>query len=84
MSKRIIIIEEDDGNNKLPYIGVSPSDGLYQHYDPCANCINNPLINPNASGTCCCALPDLYNKRYYNSMAGGGLTYTTSYTANTI
>lgn len=58
--RRVIIIE-DDGQ---PGIGVSPYNGLNDFYDPCANCNNNPKNNPNANGPCCCALPDLYNKRY--------------------
>lgn len=24
----------------------------------CMNCSNNPMNNPNASGVCCCSLPD--------------------------
>ena len=61
--KRIIIIE-DDGQ---PGINISSYQGLTdfnQAYDPCANCSQNPKNNPYASGVCCCALPDLYNKRY--------------------
>ena len=61
MARRIIIIE-DDGNTGL---GISPYQGLFDNgfnnqYDPCTNCSNNPKNNPNASGICCCALPDLY------------------------
>ena len=58
--RRVIIIE-DDGQ---PGIGISPYVGLNDFYDPCANCSNTIKNNPNASGICCCALPDLYNKRY--------------------
>ena len=33
-------------------------------YDnPCTRCMNNPMNNPHASGTCCCSLPDMYMKR---------------------
>lgn len=33
-------------------------------YKCCANCPNNPLNNPNASGICHCILPTLENVRY--------------------
>lgn len=33
-------------------------------YKCCANCPNNPLINPNASGFCNCILPTLESVRY--------------------
>lgn len=28
-------------------------------YECCKNCSNNPAVNPNASGICCCVLPYL-------------------------
>lgn len=33
-------------------------------YKCCANCPNNPLNNPNASGFCYCILPTLESVRY--------------------
>jgi len=49
--KRIII--EFDEDWQTPY-----------NSDPCEFCSNNPKNNPNASGICSCALPDLYRVRY--------------------
>ena len=37
---------------------------IKEYNDPCANCRNNPAVNPNASGVCNCTLPYLYNTRY--------------------
>ena len=81
MARRIIIIE-DDGNTNL---GVNQFQGLLDngfngYYDPCANCNNNPKNNPNASGFCCCALPDMYNHRYGPVTTPQIQTYTTSCT----
>lgn len=28
----------------------------------CQGCPNNPNVNPQASGICCCSLPSQYNK----------------------
>ena len=76
--RRIIIIE-DDGKTD---IGVDQYEGLYDYgvsqgcYDPCSNCSNNPKNNPNASGICCCALPDMYNKRYFSTFTTTCSTYT--------
>lgn len=75
MGRRIIIIE-DDGNTNL---GVSPYQGLFDnlnskfngYFDPCANCNNNP----NASGMCCCSLPDMNNIRYNVSNEPMKVTY---------
>ena len=79
--KRIIIIE-DDGQ---PGIGVSPYDGLNNnYYDPCENCSNNPKNNPNASGVCCCALPDLARSRSIPSSYQRQFDYYTTYSLNNI
>lgn len=36
---------------------------------PCKHCVNNPANNPNASGLCCCSLPDIWmnNPSAFNS-----------------
>ena len=52
---------EFDENWQAPYNLVQPQG----YYDPCEHCMNNPKSNPNASGVCSCALPDLYRVRYY-------------------
>ena len=53
MKKITIIVDDEDSfsGNILNNI----------YYNPCENCMNNPKNNPNASGICCCSLPDLYN-----------------------
>ena len=80
MKRKIIIIEEDDGQ---PGIGVSPYEGLLStdFYDvhPCTYCNNNPKNNPAASGICCCALPDMWNSRPH----GRKVPYTTSWATTT-
>lgn len=62
--KKITITVED--------INPVEPNWLYKHYiknytldynNPCANCRNNPVNNPNASGFCCCSLPSM-NIRY--------------------
>ena len=80
MARRIIIIEDDGETN----LGVNPYQGLLDnigdvnvYFDTCANCNNNPKNNPNASGVCCCALPDLYNKRYGSAPATPTVRYET-------
>jgi len=55
--KKITI--EFDENWQEPYNLVKP-----KKYDPCANCSNNPLNNPYASGFCNCVLPYLNNPIY--------------------
>lgn len=79
MARRIIIIE-DDGQ---PGIGINPYEGLFDggfvDDHPCTHCNNNPQNNPNASGVCCCALPDLWASK---PRTPNPITYTT-YTTNT-
>ena len=55
--ERIIINFDEDWQN--PYNFRKPRE-----YDPCEWCMNNPKNNPNASGICSCALPDLCRKIY--------------------
>lgn len=81
--RRIIIIETDDDS---PISLPKPDAGLYAHPeydDPCAGCSNNPMVNPNASGVCCCALPAMRNTRYTN---GGNIPFgqftTTTFTGS--
>lgn len=42
----------------------TPLETQSKNYDPCEFCQNNPKNNPNASGICSCALPDLCRKIY--------------------
>ena len=51
-----------DDEEKVPTLtgGISTLPYSYVHYDPCEHCSNNPKNNPNASGICCCCLPDMY------------------------
>lgn len=86
MAKRIIIIE-DDGQ---PGIGVNPYEGLFDNNIftdpmsgyPCATCLNNPQINPYASGFCNCTLPDMWMHNPNRPRIRNGMNYTT-YTTNT-
>ena len=78
MGRRIIIIE-DDGQ---PGIGVSPYEDLTDVH-PCTYCNNNPQNNPNASGVCCCALPDLWMTKPHRTTPSYYTTYTTSTFDNT-
>ena len=62
--KIIITIEDDEGT---PYVPVLPNSGWLEkpyYNDPCANCPNNPMNNPHATGFCNCALPALMNPIY--------------------
>ena len=83
--KRIIIIE-DDGQ---PGIGISPYEGLMDNrfamddVHPCTYCSNNPANNPNASGVCCCALPDLWMTKPRTKGLMRPYPYYTTYTTNT-
>ena len=48
----------------------APDDGwIYGGYNPCAHCPNNAMINPHASGACCCSLPETYRFGRYNGTA---------------
>lgn len=51
------IIEESFGNP------AGNNSALYD-FPCCANCINNPKNNPNATGICFCALPAMSQIRY--------------------
>lgn len=63
MARRIIIIEEDDNDFGI-IDGLSRQLGGWDCNDPCANCNNNPINNPNASGFCNCVLPYMTGTRY--------------------
>ena len=63
MKKITITIEEDEDKQMIPW--TWDNWGKQQGYvDPCANCSNNPINNPHASGMCNCALPALCNPIY--------------------
>lgn len=65
MKKIIITIEEEnDDAPRLPWNVTQPWDNSSKYYNPCENCPNNPLNNPNATGFCNCALPALCNPMY--------------------
>lgn len=61
MKKKIIVIEEIDDSPLTPWTW---DNWGRQYVDPCANCPNNPMNNPHASGVCNCALPALCNPIY--------------------
>lgn len=54
-----IIINVND-----PSIWNQSNQGINHPYNPCLNCINNPLNNPFATGICHCALPSMHNIIY--------------------
>lgn len=73
MAKRRITIEWDDDLSQTPL--QAPQFGEYGRFvpaltaptraeHPCTHCRNNPANNPNASGICSCALPDLWQTMY--------------------
>ena len=64
MKKKIIItIEEEDNDNSQLTPWTWDTWGS-RFIDPCANCPNNPMNNPNASGVCNCVLPYMAGTRY--------------------
>lgn len=75
---RIII---DTDTSEIP-IQIGKNYYNYGNYytDPCAGCMNNPMNNPNASGICCCSLPDMYNKRWFSADDWSYFTTTTTTT----
>ena len=47
----------------IPEEGSALRRPFFNYNDPCANCQNNPAVNPNASGICNCALPYTHGKQ---------------------
>lgn len=59
-TKEIIFVPYKDTQTVPSYPQGQPYS---DNYDPCANCPNNPVNNPFASGFCSCALPYMVGNR---------------------
>ena len=69
----------------IPEEGSALRRPFFNYNDPCANCPNNPAVNPSASGICNCVLPYTHGKQRITCGTTTGYSYSvTSTTAPTV